>query len=211
MFMRRVSLAIFVCAFLASGAQAASHKHANLRKQVEKILEQPDLGRGFWGLEITSVTTGKVLCSINADKMFTPASNTKLFTTAAALALIGPDYRFRTTVETTGSLDKYGRLTGDLILVGRGDPNLSGRVLPYNLHTERDAQPIKVLSDLADDVVRKGLKFVDGGVVADDSYYAFERYGEGWSQDDLVWGDGAPVSALTVNDNRSEEHTSELQ
>src|SRR5437762_8754243 len=201
MFMRRVSLAIFVCAFLASGAQAASHKHANLKKQVEKILEQPDLGRGFWGLEITSVTTGKVLCSINADKMFTPASNTKLFTTAAALALIGPDYRFRTTIETNGSLDKYGRLSGDLILVGRGDPTLSGRELTYSMRTQREPDPVKVLAQLADELTQKGVKYIDGDVVADDSYFAFERYGEGWSQDDLVWADGAPVSALTLNDN----------
>src|SRR5438046_7894341 len=201
MFMRRVSLAIFVCALLASGAQAASHKHANLKKQVERILEQPDLGRGFWGLEITSVMTGKVLCSINADKMFTPASNTKLFTTAAALALIGPDYKFRTTVETNGSLDKYGRLSGDLVLIGRGDPNLSGRELPYNTHTQRDADAVRVLEKLADELAQKGVKYVDGDIIADDSYFAFERYGEGWSQDDLLWADGAPVSALTINDN----------
>jgi len=49
--------------------------------------------------------------------------------------------------------------------------------------------------------VQKGVKYVDGDIVADDSYFAFERYGEGWSQDDLIWGDGAPVSALTINDN----------
>src|SRR5208283_3482837 len=45
------------------------------------------------------------------------------------------------------------------------------------------------------------VKYIDGDIVADDSYFAFERYGEGWSQDDLVWADGAPVSALTINDN----------
>ena len=85
--------------------------------------------------------------------------------------------------------------------MGRGDPNLSGRELPYDLHTQRNDHPIKVLEDLADSLVQKGVKYVDGDMVADDSYFAFERYGEGWSQDDLVWGDGAPVSALTINDN----------
>jgi D-alanyl-D-alanine carboxypeptidase/D-alanyl-D-alanine-endopeptidase (penicillin-binding protein 4) len=104
-------------------------------------------------------------------------------------------------VETSGTLDKHGRLTGDLVLVGRGDPNLSGRELPYSLRTERNGHPIQVLEQLADTLVQKGVKYVDGDIIADDSFFAFERYGEGWSQDDLVWADGAPVSALTINDN----------
>lgn len=199
---RIASCAVLACTVLAQSSVALSHKkHVSLKKQIETIVGQPDLAHSFWGVEIASATTGKVLYSLNADKLFTPASNTKLFTTAAALALIGPDYQFRTTVETNGSLDKYGRLTGDVILVGRGDPTLSGRELPYNTRTQRDADPVRVLEQLADELVQKGVKYVDGDVVADDTYFAFERYGEGWSQDDLVWADGAPVSALTINDN----------
>jgi serine-type D-Ala-D-Ala carboxypeptidase/endopeptidase (penicillin-binding protein 4) len=203
MLRRQVSIAALLgCLWLAASGHAASHKsHPSLKKQIDTILSQPDLGRGFWGVEITDLDTGKVLYAENPNKLFTPASNTKLFTTAAALALIGPDYKFRTTVETDGSLDKYGRLTGDLILVGRGDPNLSGRELPYSMRTQRDADPARVLEKLADELVQKGVKYIDGDIVADDSYFAFERYGEGWSQDDLVWPDGAPVSALTINDN----------
>ncbi len=196
---KRSYLLPFLCLLLAIQLQAAARKP--LETRIAAILSPSDLARGFWGIEIVSLSTGKLLYSQNANKLFTPASNTKLFTTAAALALIGPDYKFRTTVETTGTLDKYGRLTGDLVLAGHGDPNLSGRELPYSLRTERNDHPIKVLEDLADALVQKGLKYVDGDIVADDSYFAFERYGEGWSQDDLVWGDGAPVSALTVNDN----------
>jgi D-alanyl-D-alanine carboxypeptidase/D-alanyl-D-alanine-endopeptidase (penicillin-binding protein 4) len=172
-----------------------------LQDRIAAVLSAPDLSRGFWGLEVVSSATGQTLYSQNADKLFTPASNTKLFTTAAALALIGPDYKFRTTVETTGTLDRYGRLNGDLVLVGHGDPNLSGRELPYDLRTQRNDDPIQALEALADTLVQKGVKFIDGDIVADDSYFAFERYGEGWSQDDLVWADGAPVSALTINDN----------
>jgi len=190
------------CIFLAPVSQAASHQaRVPLKKHIEAIMAQPDLARGFWGVEIASAKSGKILYSLNAGKLFTPASNTKLFTTAAALALIGPGYKFRTTVETNGSLDKYGRLSGDVVLVGRGDPTLSGRELPYNVHTQRNPDPVRVLEQLADELAQKGVKYVDGDVVADDSYFAFERYGEGWSQDDLVWADGAPVSALTVNDN----------
>ncbi|HUM04290.1 MAG TPA: D-alanyl-D-alanine carboxypeptidase/D-alanyl-D-alanine-endopeptidase [Terriglobales bacterium] len=172
-----------------------------LHDRISEVLNSPDLARGFWGIEVMSLSSGRTLYSLNADKLFIPASNTKLFTTAAALALIGPDYKFRTTVETAGTLDRYGRLNGDLILVGHGDPNLSGRELPYDLRTQRNDHPIQALETLADALVQKGVKYVDGDIVADDSYFAFERYGEGWSQDDLVWADGAPVSALTVNDN----------
>ena len=196
---KRAYFAVVFCLFLFTQAQAGSHTPVG--KNIEVLLSQPDLARGFWGIEVVSLTSGKTLYSHNADKLFTPASNTKLFTTAAALALIGPDYTFQTTVETSGTLDKHGRLTGDLILVGRGDPNLSGRELPYSLHTARNDHPIQVLEQLADALVQKGVKYVDGDIIADDSYFAFERYGEGWSQDDLVWADGAPVSALTVNDN----------
>src|ERR1700751_615815 len=191
-------LLLAVCLALSLPAQARKKK---LPARIAQILSEPDLDRGFWGIEIRSLNTGVVLYSQNADKLFTPASNTKLFTTAASLALIGPDYKFRTTVETNGLLDKHGRVSGDLGLVGRGDPNLSGRELPYDLRTQRNDHPIKVLEDLADSLVQKGVKYVDGDLVADDSYFAFERYGGGWSQDDLVWGDGAPVSALTINDN----------
>src|SRR5438309_6864301 len=196
--MRR-SLSTLVCLLLAT--QLYAEKIKPLPARVAAALSDADLSRGFWGIEVVSLSTGRTLYTQNADKLFTPASNTKLFTTAAALALIGPDYKFHTTVETSGMLDRYGRLTGDLVLVGRGDPNLSGRALPYDLSAQRSDHPIEVLEHLADSLVQKGVKYVDGDIIADDSYFAFERYGEGWSQDDLVWADGAPVSALTINDN----------
>src|SRR3974390_1594491 len=114
------------------------------QERMNSVLAARDLTRGFWGIEVVSLSSGKTLYSLNADKLFTPASITKLFTTAAALAVIGPDYKFRTTLETTGSLDRYGRLSGDVVLVGRGDPNLSGRELPYELRTQRNDHPIQV-------------------------------------------------------------------
>ncbi len=173
----------------------------DLQRRIDDILAQPDAARAFWGIEVVSLDTGKTIYSENAEKLFTPASNTKLFTTAAALALVGPEHKFLTTVETRGTLDKYGRLSGDLLLVGRGDPNLSGRTLPYSLKTERNLPPVHVLEQLADQVAAKGVKVIDGDVVGDDTYYAFQRYGEGWSQNDLIDQSGAPVSALTINDN----------
>jgi D-alanyl-D-alanine carboxypeptidase/D-alanyl-D-alanine-endopeptidase (penicillin-binding protein 4) len=199
MLWRRSTLVVLCVALLAISAPAAD-KHS-FASRIDKILAQPDVARGFWGIEMVSLDTGMTLYVHDSDKLFTPASNAKLFTTATAFALLGPDFRFRTTVETSGTIDKHGRLDSDLVIVGRGDPNLSGRTLPYNLRTERKLPPIVALENLADQLVQKGLRYVDGDIVADDSYYAFERYGEGWAQDDLVWEWGAPVSALTINDN----------
>ncbi len=194
----RIVVLLLLCVL---GSPAAPAREKPLAKRIDAILAEPEAVRGFWGIQAVSLKTGKVLYQQNADKLFTPASITKLFTTSAVLALIGPDYRFKTTVETSGLVDKHGRVTGDLVLVGRGDPNLSGRTLPYNIRTERKLPPSTVLAELADELVQKGVKYVDGDIVADDSFFALERYGEGWSQEDLVWGVGAPVSALTINDN----------
>jgi serine-type D-Ala-D-Ala carboxypeptidase/endopeptidase (penicillin-binding protein 4) len=198
---RRMVVRLLFVILLAAAAPLLAVPVKPLQDRIAAVLSAPDLARGFWGIEVVSLATGETLYSQNPDKLFTPASNTKLFTTAAALALIGPDYKFRTTVETTAVLDRYGRLNGDLVLVGRGDPNLSGRELPYDLKTQRNDDPIQALEALADMIAQKGVKFIDGDIIADDSYFAFERYGEGWSQDDLVWAEGAPVSALTINDN----------
>jgi D-alanyl-D-alanine carboxypeptidase/D-alanyl-D-alanine-endopeptidase (penicillin-binding protein 4) len=172
-----------------------------LAKRVDKYLADSELQRGFWGIHIVDADTGKTIYEQNVDRLFTPASNTKLFTTAVAMATLGPNYKVETTIETNGILEPTGRLKGDLIIVGRGDPNLSGRVLPYRLKTERTTPHLRALEQLADILVGAGLKSVEGDIVGDDSFFAFERYGNGWGQDDLMWSDGAPASALTVNDN----------
>jgi serine-type D-Ala-D-Ala carboxypeptidase/endopeptidase (penicillin-binding protein 4) len=189
-------------------SQAVTFKRAKpdkrmlaLAKRIDALLAAEDVARGFWGIEIYSLDKQQSLYALNPDKLLTPASNTKLVTTTAALALLGPDYRFRTTVESAGVIGPDGRLTGDLLLVGRGDPNLSGRILPYNVKSQWVVPKLGTLEELADQVAQKQIKVIDGDVVGDDSWFAFQRYGMGWAQDDLMWPDGAPASALTINDN----------
>ena len=118
--------------------------------------------KGDWGVLVVDAATGETLYSLNADRYFTPASNTKMFTTALALATLGPDYRYRTTIETGGRIDTFGRLRGDLVLVGRGDPNLSNRKLPYDVTKETEGPADKVIAELADAVVARGIKQIEG-------------------------------------------------
>jgi D-alanyl-D-alanine carboxypeptidase/D-alanyl-D-alanine-endopeptidase (penicillin-binding protein 4) len=171
------------------------------RARVEAALASPRAQKSFWGVLVEEADTGERLFELNADRYFVPASNTKLFTTALAMSKLGPAYRFTTTIETHGILDPGGRLRGDLALVGRGDPDLSNRKFPYRDKVEREGPPERVLAELADAVVAKGVKQIEGDVVADDSYFLYERYPPGWEIGELPFAFSAPISAIAVNDN----------
>jgi D-alanyl-D-alanine carboxypeptidase/D-alanyl-D-alanine-endopeptidase (penicillin-binding protein 4) len=173
---------------------------AAFRAKVEKILGAPDVNRGYWGMLVEDADSGEVLYSLNADRYFLPASNAKLFTAALTLATLGADYCFHTTIESRARADADGVLVGDLVLVGRGDPNLSNRIFPFAKKTERDGPPEKILAELADVVVTRGVKKITGDVIGDDSYFAGGAYPSGWAIDDMLWSYGAPVSALEIND-----------
>jgi serine-type D-Ala-D-Ala carboxypeptidase/endopeptidase (penicillin-binding protein 4) len=189
----------------AHGASAASASHerpgvAAFRAKVEKILGAPDVNRGYWGMLVEDADSGEVLYSLNAERYFLPASNAKLFTAALTLATLGSDYCFHTTIESRATTNSDGVLAGDLVLVGRGDPNLSNRIFPFDKKTERDGSPEKILAELADQVVARGVKKITGDVIGDDSYFAGGAYPSGWAIDDMLWSYGAPVSALEIND-----------
>ena len=116
----------------------------------------------------------------------------KLFTAALALDRLGPEYRLTTRLVHAPS--------GDLILIGGGDPSLSGRTYPYQKDVPA-LNPLRAIEDLADQAVAAGIVRVDGDIVGDDQLYPWAPYPPSWTVDDMVGEDGAPVSALTVNDN----------
>jgi D-alanyl-D-alanine carboxypeptidase/D-alanyl-D-alanine-endopeptidase (penicillin-binding protein 4) len=182
----------------ATLANAAANRFS---ARVDVLLTVPAASKGEWGVLIADAVTGETLYTLNADKYFVPASNMKLFTTALALAKLGPDYRFHTTIETHGAVSPEGTLAGDLFLVGRGDPNLSNRKFPYDLKEEFDGPPEKVLAELADALVAKGVKEITGDVIGDDSYFPREPYPDGWEIGDMVWEYGAAISAIVIDDN----------
>ena len=143
---------------------------------------------------------GKTLYESNPDHFFVPASNTKLFTTALALERLGPDYAFQTRVLADAPPDAEGRVHGPLRLVGGGDPNLSGRPVPYRMGAAA-GDPLAPIAALADQIAARGVRRVEGDILGDDTWYVWEPYAAGWGIEDPQSDDGPPVSALTLNDN----------
>ena len=180
---------------------SAEEEKKKFGARAESILSGEQTAKGEWGILVVEEKTGKVLFEQNADRYFVPASNMKLFTTAFALATLGPEYRFRTTLEAQSAVSPAGRVEGSVYLVGRGDPNLSNRKFPFDGKEEFDGAPEKIIAELADQLVAGGVKEITGDIVGDDSYFPRERYPSGWEIDDMVWEYGAAVSALIVDDN----------
>ena len=183
------------------GAEAKpTARPPSLAHQIEAILRRSEARRGHWGIEVVRLRDGKLLYARDADHLYLPASNLKLFTTAAALEKLGLDFVFRTTVEAESAPDAEGRVQ-DLFLVGRGDPDLGNRVVPGLLPMGSAESAQAVFQELAEQVAAHGVREIAGNLVADDSYFLFEPYSHGWDEEDLQWGYGAPVTALAFNDN----------
>jgi len=174
---------------------------AQFRARVEKALAAFPAAKASWGLLVVDRDTGETLYSLNSDRFFAPASNAKIITTALAFSALGPEYRYRTTLESKANIDSDGHLAGNLILMGRGDPDLSNRKFPYDSKVDFDGPVDKILAELADAALTKGLKEVDGDIVGDDSYFPYDPYPAGWTEGDFFFRFGAPVSAIAFNDN----------
>ncbi len=171
--------------------------------QIEALLSDPAVARAHWGIAVTAMD-GTPLWGLEEGKMFRPASNAKLFTTAAAMALLGPEKTFKTVVR--GDIDKDG-VVKYLYLEGGGDANLDSGDIPYLAPSERPKNvskppPFRDLESLADQLIAKGLKKVTDKIEGDTNDFPWEPYPEGWELDDMVWGYGAPVSGLTIHDNQ---------
>jgi D-alanyl-D-alanine carboxypeptidase/D-alanyl-D-alanine-endopeptidase (penicillin-binding protein 4) len=207
----RICFLLLAGVLVSAPASAATYRHhvrrhvshlrpRTLDETVRDILAEPELARAHWGISVVT-SQGQPVYSLHAEQLFEPASNAKLFTTAATLALIPADAHWTTRAVTSGVLEPNGVLRGNLVLLGSGDPTISGRQYPWDGRTERPNPPLQALQQMADQVVRSGVHRIDGNIVGDDSWFPHEPYGGNWAWDDLQWDYGAPVSALTVNDN----------
>lgn len=187
-------LALTLCLVLPAPAQS-------LAKRLDARLDTPGLDRLIWGVAVTD-TSGKLLYGRNANRLFTPASNTKLLVTSVATALLGPDFTVQTSLYGTGPT-RDSILEGNLILYGRGDPTFSQRCFATDTSSAAvcEHDPASQLRRLAIQLRQRGIRSIAGDLVGDGSYFDAELIHPSWEIGDLAWWYAAPVSGLGFNDN----------
>ena len=175
----------------AAEAQATSTGRASLEGGVRELIRATGSTGSEWGVLAVSLERGDTLVALNPDTPLAPASNHKLFTSAAALHHLGSDYRFPTFLLTDGEIVD-GVLDGNLVLYGTGDPAISDRLL--------DSPRIAWLG-LAEAIREAGIHTVSGQLRADDTFFTGPSRSPTWSERYLDDWYAAPVSALTFQEN----------
>ena len=206
--LRSPRLLVLMALALRAMPSPASHAGDELSARVEALVATPEYTHSRWGILVVDADSGQTLYARDPDTLCAPASVTKLYSCAAALAAFGADHRMETPVYRRGDVTD-GTLAGDLILLARGDLSFGGRAdgkggLAFKDHDHTyanwlntgteltDGDPLAGLAALARQVHAAGIRRVDGDVLVDDRLFARTR-GSGSGPDVL--------SPVVVNDN----------
>ena len=187
----RLAVSLATLLAFAPSTDAGAQEVEQLRTRLATAFDAPVWRGATWGVMVLSLDTGDTLFAIEPNEPLAPASNLKLLTTAAALRILGTDYRFRTYLLTEGDVVN-GVLRGDLVLYGTGDPGISDR-----FYRSKD----EVFRMLIGQLVDLGIHTVEGDLVGDASFLSGPLRPEGWHPNDLNDGFAGAVSALSFNEN----------
>lgn len=187
--MRR--LAALALATALVGQDPAAQDPAALAAAADTLAAAPALRHARVGILVVDAADGRELLAIDADKSFLPASTQKLLAAAVALHTLGPDFTFKTRLCATGRTDQQV-VTGDLLLVGDGDPTFGGG---------HPSLAMAAFAPMVDALQRLGIKSVQGRVLGVDDCQCEEHTGSGWQWDYLQEDYAAQFSGLNFADN----------
>jgi len=176
----------------AAAAPLDSATGATLQERVSSLVNGSVSRISDASIQIVEVDSGAVIAERNPHLPLAPASNMKLFTTAAAIDLLHPDFAVTTTVYARGAVDPGGTLDGDLKIVGHGDPTIGGRF--------HDNHATAVIDEWATDLKRAGIKTVKGNLLFEYGYMDTQYIHPTWPENQLVNWYEAPVSAFSMQE-----------
>ncbi|EKE04665.1 MAG: hypothetical protein ACD_20C00028G0001, partial [uncultured bacterium] len=157
---------------------------SSLAPYFDKIIND-NAPRSYVGVIVGDAETGKVLYEKNSQGLFTPASNEKLFTAAAVLYLLGPNYRFKTVCLIQGQNKIGATLNGNLYIRFSGDPTLTS----------------EGVQKLIQDIKNYGISCIEGDIVLDETRFDKPDYCDDWILGDTNWYYAAPVTAIILDAN----------
>ncbi len=195
--MKRFILFFFavVISFSFINAQLIENQKHLLNTAIKNLRDDIDMKNAGIGFFAVDVNTGEVLSELNSDLALTPASTQKLITTATALEILGPDFVFETKIEYTGQIDKSTHiLDGNIIIKGGGDPCLGSKYF-------EETKTHNFLNIWTDAISEKGIKHINGQVIADARYYGYDIVPSTWAWEDMGNYFGAGACGLTIFDN----------
>lgn len=175
-------------------ADASTSSPAQLNAALAAIFDDEKFKSAWWGIRVERMD-GTVLFERNADKFFMPASAMKLFTTAAALERLGPDFTYETRVEAHGAIDAGGVLRGDLVIVGSGDPSLGA------WHPDETQSSQTLLPAWVEAVRAAGIREIAGDIVGDGRIFTPEFHNALWHIEFMPYWFGAGTSGLAMEEN----------
>lgn len=198
-----LAFSAFLAAFISAQTAPASAQETAVAspttEQLDKIFQDRKWRTSRFGVRIVDFETGKVVYEQDSEKSLMPASNMKVFTTALALSKLGADYRYETPIIASGEIVN-GTLKGDIVVVGQGDPSISGRYAERYFGRD-DVYTTGILRDWAKAVKDAGIKRIEGSVIGDDDFFDEDEYAGTWQQEYYPEWYAAESSGLAINEN----------
>jgi serine-type D-Ala-D-Ala carboxypeptidase/endopeptidase (penicillin-binding protein 4) len=185
---------IFAALFLTLVVLPGSAQSPELAARLDEVFDTPRYSHAFWGVRVES-EEGRVLYDRLGSKCFVPASNMKVFTTACALDLLGPEFHYETRLEAVGSVSTHGTLKGSLVIVGSGDPSLG------SWHLDEGPDGRELLSRWVEAVKKAGIREIRGNVIADGRVFSEEYHSDDWELEDYPYWYAAGSSGVAFEEN----------